>query len=41
MADGAEAEEVLGGEGGNVFAFGGAGFAEVEATDEAVGWAFS
>ena len=34
MADGAEAEEVLGGEGGNVFAFGGASFGEVEAADD-------
>lgn len=37
VADGAEGEEVLGGEGGDVFAFGGAGFGEVEAADEAVG----
>ena len=37
MADSAEGEKVLGGEGGDVFAFGGAGFGEVETADEAVG----
>ena len=34
VTDGAKGEEVLGGEGRDVFAFGGAGFGEVEATDE-------
>lgn len=37
MADGAEFEQVWGVEGGELFAFGRAGFAEVEAPNELVG----